>query len=560
MKTAFTSSVRPSRELAALTIFSTQAEKAARKNSIGSPKNQPNDQILNITSNLGQQWTPPPSLIEDDVEMIENINKTSSVRGDNSSEVTLVDSDLSSHGTNESNSNPQFSNANYQIKEQNLTQISDFDTDIVMINSASDAESNNILCPPDRPPPVPPRDNPGSDSSKNEIKDNSSAGELWDIGTQQDVTEVIGNVLFRLQCAITATDYEYPSGEQIDVIRESFYGANTVYTQKVHSLQKKVEAWSYLLVFPAKSVPRSIYEALDVSFDEQMVEIDNQQVPQFTSISKLPQIMQFHIQRTAFDQENLRSWKNRTPVTIPETLYLDRYMDDTDDPDSNILNRRRETWVWKKQLTKLEARYEALTYAKEELSVTDALMATKDWVKMMQEEAIDGVSFDPHLSSLLESRIAEVALELQEISGKIGSLQQKLQNQFIDMCEYKYSLHAVFIHHGETGSGHYWVYIYDSKNDIWRQYNDENVTEVKNRDFIFKHESVGGGTPYYVVYVRSSLQQELADPVFRDVMQEEKNTIYDIQANPTSEADILANDADRINSTSHIEHAGQRAL
>ncbi|POS86499.1 hypothetical protein EPUL_001144, partial [Erysiphe pulchra] len=550
LKTAPTRSVRPTKELAAFTIFRTQvAELAIGDNSFDSNKClQDNDQILESSI----QWSSPPSVTENDVEMIENVNKEITGRDDNSSEITLVDTAISSYNSCEVRKDTALRlRKSIDSKEQAKTNMSEYENNAVMVHSVHQKLKKKPSVP-DRSSPAPSNDVTSIFGPKKKSYQSDSSDRLWDFGTQQDVTEVIGNVLFRLQCAITATDYETTSGEQVDIIRESFFGANTVYTQKAHSLQRKVEAWSYLLVFPDpnENVPRSIYEALDVSFDEQMVEIDKKLVPQFTSISKLPRIMQFHIQRTAFDQKSLRSWKNRSPVTIPETLYLDRYIDDSDTLNSSIMNRRRESWLWKKQLSSLEARYNVLTETKE-TALPNALMVTREWINEINKDPIDGIPINADLPRLLDIRINELTAEIDKIKNRIVVLKEKLQNQFIDMREHEYTLHAVFIHQGEVGGGHYWVYIYDAINDIWRQYNDETVSEVRNRDYIFKHESVGGGSPYYVVYVQSSIQKELVDPVCRNVQQ------IDGSSNYNSVNNFVTNGVGEMNSVRHIEYAGQ---
>ena len=65
---------------------------------------------------------------------------------------------------------------------------------------------------PDRPPPVPPRPKTldyDTKGPKNELE----------FGAQQDVTEVIANVLFQLECAIRPLGRD-ESGEQIDEIKK----------------------------------------------------------------------------------------------------------------------------------------------------------------------------------------------------------------------------------------------------------------------------------------------------------------------------------------------------
>ncbi len=68
--------------------------------------------------------------------------------------------------------------------------------------------------PPSRPPPMPPRPNQNQTQSKG-----PTFGEIENIAQQRDVTEVIGNVLFQLECAIVPTSFQ-PDGEQWDLIKE----------------------------------------------------------------------------------------------------------------------------------------------------------------------------------------------------------------------------------------------------------------------------------------------------------------------------------------------------
>lgn len=83
--------------------------------------------------------------------------------------------------------------------------------EVVMSNDSSLADAPPKSQPPDRPPPVPPR--PKSLDTKAQPVD-----EL-ELGAQQDVTEVIGNVLFQLECAMRPTQID-DNGEQLDEIKQ----------------------------------------------------------------------------------------------------------------------------------------------------------------------------------------------------------------------------------------------------------------------------------------------------------------------------------------------------
>lgn len=198
--------------------------------------------------------------------------------------------------------------------------------------------------PPSRPPPFPPRPRP--EESKNSIL------EEVELGAQQDVTEVIQNVLFQLQCAIEAEAVD-DTGEQLDLIKHLFFGKQKSYTtNREGRIRTKEEYFSDIKVDVA-SGPRDIYAALDGAYDVQEVEVGGYLEPQYTSISQLPPVLQIHVQRAQFDQEKKASFKSDHHLELKETVYMDRYIDSAD-PD--LLVRRRECWDWKKQIARLEAR------------------------------------------------------------------------------------------------------------------------------------------------------------------------------------------------------------
>lgn len=206
--------------------------------------------------------------------------------------------------------------------------------------------------PPNRPPPFPPRPKP--EESKKSIL------EEVEIGAQQDVTEVIQNVLFQLQCAIKPEDFD-ETGEQLDLIKHLFFGKQKSYTTDREGLIRTKEEYISDIKVDVASGPRDIYAALDAAYDVQEVEVGGNFEPQYTSISQLPPVLQIHVQRAQFDQEKKSSFKSNHHLQLKETLYMDRYMDSA---DADLLERRRECWDWKKRVADCEAR-------KSELSETE---------------------------------------------------------------------------------------------------------------------------------------------------------------------------------------------
>ena len=220
--------------------------------------------------------------------------------------------------------------------------------------------------PPNRPPPFPPRPKP--EESKNSIL------EEVEIGAQQDVTEVIQNVLFQLQCAIEAEAVD-ETGEQLDLIKHLFFGKQKSYTTDREGLIRTKEEYISDIKVDVASGPRDIYAALDAAYDVQEVEVGGNFEPQYTSISQLPPVLQIHVQRAQFDQEKKSSFKSNHHLELKETLYMDRYMDSA---DADLLNRRRECWDWKKRVAEMEARKLELS----ETNVCDAL-TMRSWTRLI---------------------------------------------------------------------------------------------------------------------------------------------------------------------------------
>ena len=80
-------------------------------------------------------------------------------------------------------------------------------------NGGQELEQTVQFGPPSRPPPVPPR------PPRRQSRQGLTFGEIENIAQQRDVTEVIGNVLFQLECAIRPAS-ALPDGEQWDMIKE----------------------------------------------------------------------------------------------------------------------------------------------------------------------------------------------------------------------------------------------------------------------------------------------------------------------------------------------------
>jgi len=78
---------------------------------------------------------------------------------------------------------------------------------------------------------------------------------------------------------------------------------------------------------------------------------------------------------------------------------------------------------------------------------------------------------------------------------------------FKDSQYIAYRLHAVICHAGSASAGHYWVWIHDFEQDVWRKYNDTTVS-IHPASFVFDQLNTKG-EPYYLAYVRADKVNEL---------------------------------------------------
>lgn len=348
---------------------------------------------------------------------------------------------------------------------------------------------------------------------------------------QQDVEEVIGSIISLLQAAIRPSHVDEATGIQWEKIIETFFVTTVNYTKKFDEKEYQHEI-SYdrsITAFPALDGERSLYDALGRNFDQQVLE--ESRLSRYTAIKSLPPILHVLIQRT---QSTGR--KNDNPVVIPDTLYLDRYMDASH--DSPEFRRRMEDWVTASRLndarlhsvdaracTELAGVIEKIGKAHKPSADDDAMeVDTQQGPDASQEEdwSFDGPIEDEFLV-IPREHSEQAAKDEKELSVPEGIAEaedtvQKMMWQEIferervledhndNSREHAYSLEAVICHRGVLNAGHYWVWIHDFEADVWRCYNDASVRVEPDTEKVLKELS--SGEPYYLCYVRDKDKED----------------------------------------------------
>lgn len=119
-----------------------------------------------------------------------------------------------------------------------------------------------------------------------------------------------------------------------------------------------------------------------------------------------------------------------------------------------------------------------------------------------------------------------------DIEQETKDTQTMISSQFSDSKRLAYRLYAVFMHQGSVEFGHYYIYIYDFNKEVWRKYNDNEITEVQDTSEIFgKSERnsarVNPPTPYFLVYVNAAMKNKLVEPVCREIEPEPSSMVND---------------------------------
>lgn len=403
-------------------------------------------------------------------------------------------------------------------------------------DTVQEKEPIKYLPPLGPPPPVPPR---------KPVSSAVTTSTLEQYARQQDVTEVLEFVIHQLSCAVRPTGVGR-NGEQQDEIHDSFHGENQEHKVERDDTVSHREPEQFLFhQTQISNEPKDLYAALDNYFDLE----DRGDVKIYNTIAKLPPVLCLALGRAVHDYKTGQNIKVNCHVEIPNTLYMDRYLDA---PSYSILaTRRKQKWAWKEELTKLRNRINQLEpQGKEPVdeALSAAVAAVQHLTEVAASEDIQSLNMPPEMINDMAELARKTREERLDVKSRIADLDQQMKDSFTDAIFRKeeYKLHAAFFHRGSAGSGHYWIYIFDHVNEIWRKYNDDIVTQVSNLQEIFGNPRDQGNpfystvpnsnppNPYFLVYVRSDHLKSTNEeqPIVETVKREPIAIPEDIQPNP----------------------------
>lgn len=363
---------------------------------------------------------------------------------------------------------------------------------------------------------------------------------------QQDVEEVIGSIVNLLQSAIQY-DREDPETEiQYEKIMENFFVTTVDYTKDADqsTYSSKVSYGRSITAYPSADGESDLHDGIAVSFDQEVFGDD--QKARYSSIRTLPPILHVLIQRATYGT------KNDNPVLIPETLYLDRYMDR--DQQSPEFQRRKREWALArrvKDLKKFQADMDGKSSgsdtktsepdktsssgdgqtleklgksekqsAQEDVSMSDAPVEVEpveeDWTfdGPVEDEFLLINPVEPTDTEQSDNQPKPTWEGYHDAEERINEMRSEdwircrteLNKSYDTTKDHGYRLEAVICHQGRMTAGHYWVWIRDFEDNVWRLYNDSTVTVYADEEEVFEKLN-SKGDPYYLCYVRDKDKQ-----------------------------------------------------
>lgn len=475
-------------------------------------------------------------------------------------------------------------------------------------------------------PPRPVRQSTVAESTSAALPPPARRNSLMQLGAQQDVSECLDNCMFQLEVALAvsgeAGSSPGPPAEQKmdvddseeskqsadtkngnpheDLLTSLFLGktcqrveADTLSTandsskeadgslsrpaqpQKQPSMHIKYEVFK-ILPIDVLEEGRDIYDGFDGFFDsDTFVATSGAVQRRSVTLLSAPPLLQIQLQRVQYDRVTMRTFKSQAHLDMPETLYVDRYMDFdvTDSANAARVAKRLDYQAKRKRIEELRAKLAACkdganfhlaqtlsqaANAVEELarlpSLAD-LAAQLDEIRAesSQAEMVDAVTLtsqsgatqvsnsstgfgtsahvapadvenpilpplstliDPGLSKLLRDEGKLLRQQVTQAQKEIETLKTEMATIWADERRFSYRLVAVFMHRGEASHGHYFLNLRGgAENSKWYKFNDSVVSET-SLDQVLRDRSCA--TPYLVTYVREDYVH-LIDPICRSI-------------------------------------------
>ncbi|KAK4462549.1 hypothetical protein QBC42DRAFT_326761 [Cladorrhinum samala] len=397
---------------------------------------------------------------------------------------------------------------------------------------------------------------------------------------QEDIGEAWSSVKSHLEIAAVLAGPESRSRD----LRDLFITKCSNYRRFVNtSWEVKPEERDFITVNPKPLAGKSLgepnlYQALaDTSFDlETMDESKGEGAlrVQFHSIDTPAPHFHVFIQRNFY-----RQGRDNTALEIPETIYLKRFIYS---PDSANFEEKTREWALKTRLREINA--EGMERRSSDDEISDFMDAIQEHASIKVEDISSkyasikalsqrhGVALEEPDQVLVDLPDAETpgsdplsgvgpvppswdslhARMEKEEADQIKILKAELDELLAKQKDVPYRLHTIFCNPSQIASaGHYYVWIHDFEQGVWRKYNDKEVKVETDPKNVFTQ--IDRRAAYYLAYVKESDAAKLANIPRRGAAHQNQQT-GDIEMGGTSGTSEHVEHVEHVEHAEHFEH------
>jgi ubiquitin carboxyl-terminal hydrolase 25 len=356
------------------------------------------------------------------------------------------------------------------------------------------------------------------------------------VGEQKDVGEFNMNLIARieegLKCGISSDSQDLNHSDDFKgfrdrIVSQLFY-ANQHEILKAEEPDGKTFSFENTAVFGQLNLDvdkRELYRAWDHAYHtkiEEYVTPNGHKTCATQEIwpEKLPGILLFQIQRVRYDPKAKISVKLNTAFTFPRVLHGDRFLLKN---KPIYLSLKDKLFSINSEMKSLEDELRHLNSFKDSgIALSIALDQVSRFLDMQQYSFVSSnklldsriIEYNPKdiitTISTLDSYKKVIDDRKSLLESKIKELERELEVMYNlpELKEYEYSLHSILIHEGKAEMGHYYAYIYDWEEEVWRKYSD-TLIKVVTTDEVMENAIGGNGeaSAYCLIYIYKTFME-----------------------------------------------------
>lgn len=107
--------------------------------------------------------------------------------------------------------------------------------------------------------------------------------------------------------------------------------------------------------------------------------------------------------------------------------------------------------------------------------------------------------------SILEEYRKQTEARIVKYKEQIEKIEKEIEKAYETIRSTPYHLYSILMHEGSAENGHYYSYILDLEKQVWRKYNDINISEEVEEQILKEAKGLNFTSAYYLVYAKQDV-------------------------------------------------------